>query len=158
MKLRMDPHLQIDMKFLGVDHGTVRIGLAVSDEMGMIATPLAVFRSKSTEDGIGYIISQAEVHDVGMIVVGMPLQLDGSPGQAADAVRKFADRLAGRTEIPIDFWDERMTTAQAERSMISADMTRKSRKKRIDAVAAQMMLQSYLDARRLSRKATTDER
>ncbi len=146
------------MKFLGVDHGTVRIGLAVSDEMGMIATPLAVVRIKSIADGIDHIISRVETHQVGMIVVGMPFRLDGSPGQAADAVRKFADQLAGRTEIPVDLWDERMTTVQAERSMIDADMTRKSRKKRIDAVAAQMMLQSYLDARRLSRKATTDER
>ena len=141
--------MQIDMKFLGVDYGKVRIGLAVSDEMGMIATPLAVFRSKSTEDSISHIISQAEMHQVGTIVVGMPVKLDGSLGLAAENVKKFADQLAGQTEIPIDFWDERMTTAQAERSMISADMTRKSRKKRLDAVAAQMMLQSYLDAKRL---------
>ena len=107
-----------------------------------------MLRNTSVEallDGLAAIVAEREVTD---IVVGLPLQLDGTEGPAAAEVRAFAAKLADRIEVPIEFWDERLSTVQAERAMLDADMTRAKRKKRRDKVAAQIFLQSYLDAHR----------
>jgi putative Holliday junction resolvase len=136
------------MKILGLDYGKARIGLAVSDESGVIATPLCVIERTSLEADLGRIAAAATQHQAARIAVGMPINLDGTRGLAARDVARFTELLAARVSIPIEPWDERLTTAQAERAMIDSDMSRRRRKQRIDAVAAQLMLQSYLDAGR----------
>ena len=136
------------MKMLGIDYGKARIGVAVSDESGLIATPLSVVGCTCIEADLSRIAELASQHEVDAVVVGMPLQLDGTPGLAAKAVQQFVDLLSERIDVPVEIWDERLSTAQAERAMIAADTSRKRRRERLDAVAAQMILQSYLDARR----------
>jgi len=134
------------MKHLGVDYGKARIGLAISDESGMIATPLLVIERTAPETDLARIAELVAEQKVERIVVGMPLALSGHAALAAETVRKFVEALSARVEVPLEVWDERLTTAQAERAMIAGEVSRKRRKKRIDAVAAQIMLQSYLDA------------
>ena len=135
-------------RILGIDYGRVRVGLALSDPLGITAQPLSVVSNTSPGallEELAHVISEREVTH---IVVGLPLKLDGTEGDAASEVRKFVNGLAERFGLPVGLWDERMTTAQAERAMIDADLSRAQRKKRRDKVAAQIMLQSYLDAHR----------
>lgn len=126
----------------------MRVGLAISDPLGIIAQPLSVVSNTSADallDALEHVISE---RGVTRIVVGLPLRLDGTEGEAASAVRIFADGLGQRFGVPVALWDERMTTAQAERAMLDADLSRAKRRKRRDKVAAQILLQSYLDAHR----------
>ena len=135
-------------RILGIDYGRVRVGLALSDALGLTAQPLDILRNTSIDalaDQIDAIITEREVT---LIVVGLPLQMDGEEGQAAEEVRRFAAKLGEQLAPPIEFWDERLSTAQAERAMLDADMSRAKRKKRRDKVAAQIFLQTYLDAHR----------
>lgn len=124
------------------------MGLALSDPLGITAQPLAVLESKSPEvllTDLGRIVSEREVTHV---VLGLPLKLDGTEGSAASEARTFAEELRRRLDVPVELWDERLSTVQAERAMLDADMSRTQRKKRRDKVAAQILLQSYLDAHR----------
>jgi len=124
------------------------VGLALSDPLGITAQPLAVLESKSPEvllTDLGRIVSEREVTHV---VLGLPLKLDGTEGSAASEARTFAEELRRRLDVPVELWDERLSTVQAERAMLDADMSRTQRKKRRDKVAAQILLQSYLDAHR----------
>ncbi|KPJ55860.1 MAG: hypothetical protein AMS16_03505 [Planctomycetes bacterium DG_58] len=133
---------------MGIDYGRVRVGLALSDPLGITAQPLAVLESKSPEvllTDLGRIVSEREVTHV---VLGLPLKLDGTEGSAASEARTFAEELRRRLDVPVELWDERLSTVQAERAMLDADMSRTQRKKRRDKVAAQILLQSYLDAHR----------
>jgi len=136
------------MKALGIDYGKARIGLAVSDDSGLLAAPLEVLQRTSPDADLERLAATAARLHVDHIIVGMPLQLDGTRGPAAGNVERFAAELSRRTEVPVELWDERLTTAQAERAMIDADASRRRRKQHLDAVAAQMMLQCYLDAHR----------
>ncbi len=128
------------MRILGVDHGTRRIGLAISDETGTIA------------QSIGYVASRAGVlrvaaeRDAGKLVVGVPRRLDGTASEQTERTLAFITALKAATELPVVGWDERLTTAQAERVLIEGNVRRKDRKEKIDQLAAQLMLQSYLDA------------
>ena len=132
-------------RVLGVDVGTVRIGLAVSDESRTVATPLAVVQ-RGARDMWQQLQMEVPSRDVRLAVVGLPLRLDGSDGDAARDARHFADALHERLHIDVELWDERFTTALAERHLISADMRRSKRRRTIDAVAAALLLQSWLDA------------
>jgi putative holliday junction resolvase len=131
------------MRILGVDHGTKRIGLAISDETGIIA------------QSIGYVASLAEVLELavkrgaGRIVCGVPRRLDGTASEQTDRALVFIAKLKAATTLPIVEWDERLTTAQAQRVLIEGNVRRKDRKEKIDQLAAQLMLQSYLDAQNL---------
>jgi putative Holliday junction resolvase len=130
---------------LGVDLGRARIGLALSDPLGLIAQPLAVLPSgrRRIED----VASAIDEHEVTIVVVGLPRLLSGAEGQAATDARAFAERLAAlRPDVRVELWDERLTTRQAERAMIEADVRREVRRARIDAVAAALILQGWLDA------------
>jgi putative Holliday junction resolvase len=124
-----------------VDPGKKRVGLAISDPGGTIATPLKVLQRRSLEQVLGDIASLCRQEEVGAIVVGHPLNMDGSHGPAAQDAEQLALRLAEATGLRVELWDERLSSVSAERSMLDADLSRVKRKRRIDKEAAQMILQ-----------------
>ena len=135
---------------LGIDVGTVRVGLAGSDETGTIATPLRTV-PRQPAARLWREVEQVVVDRLPeRIVVGLPLRLDGSEGDSAVDARGLAEQLHRRTGLPVEMWDERFTTVAAERSMIAAGQRRARRRETIDAVAATLLLQSWLDSRRTS--------
>ena len=133
-------------RILGIDFGTVRIGLALSDPLGMTAQPLEVIERRRVEP-IARIIELIAEHEVQRIVVGQPLRLDGTKGPASEAIEQFVAQLAERTPVPIEMWDERLSTKQAEQVMIAGGARRKTRKGNVDKIAAAVILMSYLEAR-----------
>ncbi len=134
-------------RILGLDIGTVRIGVALSDPLGLTAQPLEVILRKKT-DPVARVAALVTEHEVERIVVGYPLQLDGQPGLAVRAVDAFIAELEKAVSAPVERWDERLTTAAAERSMIEGGARRERRRESIDKIAAALLLQSYLDAKR----------
>ncbi len=134
-------------RVLGVDFGSRRIGLALSDVMGITACPLTVINRESNEKTfveLGRIIKE---QDISLIVVGDPLNMDGSSGVLTEDVRSFANKLQEKFNIDIKFIDERLTTLQANRILEEeADFSREKRKGLRDKVAAALILQSYLDS------------
>jgi len=131
---------------LGVDYGSVRIGLAISDPDRKIAFPLATYTRRNREQDARYFRELAEAEAIGQIVVGLPVHLSGREGTKSGEARAFGQWLAGVTGLPVVFWDERFTTVEAEGHLWSAGLTHKQRKARRDRVAAQILLQSFLDA------------
>ncbi|MDP8298408.1 MAG: Holliday junction resolvase RuvX [Candidatus Tantalella remota] len=134
------------MRVMGLDIGTKRIGVAVSDETGTIATGREVVQRKSTEFAVGRIREIVEEYNVQKIVVGLPVNMDGTEGERADDSRRFAGRLEEETDLAVELWDERLSTKEAEDIMIKADTSRAKRKMVIDKIAAQIILQGYLDS------------
>lgn len=134
------------MRILALDHGTVRIGVAVSDELRMLATPLQYIPAEPLSDFIERLRSLLREKEVGQIIVGMPRNMDGSMGPAADKVRQFIETLRSTVQVPIRTWDERLTTTQANRMLIQGNVRRKARKQVVDKMAAAILLQSYLDS------------
>jgi putative Holliday junction resolvase len=136
---------------LGLDVGTKTVGMALSDVTRSIATPYdTVRRTKFTADAKS-IRDVVETNGVGALVIGLPLHLDGSEGRRAQSTRAFARNLAAHVEVPMVFWDERLSTAAVERHLIEADASRKRRAEVIDRMAAAYILQGALD--RLKRLA-----
>jgi putative holliday junction resolvase len=134
------------MRILALDHGTVRIGVAVSDELGMIARPLEFIPAEPAAGFLERLKQLVAEHEVGRILVGMPRNMDGSYGPAAEKVREFV-RLLGETfSIPIQTWDERLTSVQAHRMLREASVKGAKQRKKVDQMAAAILLQSYLDA------------
>lgn len=133
-------------RLLGIDYGRVRMGLAVSDPERKIASPLATYRRRSAKDDARYLQEVIEREEIGALVLGLPVHLDGRDSAMASEVRRFAKWLAATTGLPCLFWDERYTSIDAEASLWSAGLTHRRRKDRRDRVAAQMLLQAYLDA------------
>jgi putative Holliday junction resolvase len=129
-----------------VDYGSVRIGLAVSDPERRMAFPLEVRERRGAEADAAFFRALVEREEVGAVVVGLPVHLDGREGAKAVEARKFGAWLAAQTGVPLTFCDERFTTVQAESALWQAGLTHKRRKERRDKVAAQMLLQAYLDA------------
>lgn len=132
------------MRILALDHGTVRIGVAISDEMQMIAQPVQYIDAVPPNKIVDYIRSEWE-GKLELILVGMPRNMDGSYGPAAEKVKAFVDLLKESISTPIRTWDERLTSAQANRVMIEADVRRDKRKQKVDSMSAAILLQSYLD-------------
>ena len=129
---------------MGLDVGGKRTGVAVSDELGIIATPVQfVLRGARDRDEFRRL---AERFSITKIVAGLPSTLSGREGFQAQAARAYADSLAEDLGLPLDYWDERLTSTIAERRMVEAGLNRNQRKERIDAIAAAVMLQGYLDA------------
>lgn len=136
------------IRALGLDPGSKRIGVAVSDLSGTIASPLVVVqRSRSKEHDLHEIADLAREEEAEVIVVGLPLNMDGSRGPAARAATGFAKALATLVDVPVEMHDERRTTVTADESMIAAGLDAVQRRQRVDKVAAAIMLQSWLDAR-----------
>jgi putative Holliday junction resolvase len=138
--------MKVKGRLLGVDYGTVRIGLAVSDPDRIIASPLATYTRQETESDARYFLELVESESIVGLVVGLPVHLSGREGQKAAEARAFGDWLAKLTGLPLVFYDERFTTVQAESALWEAGLTHKRRKDRRDRVAAQMLLQAYLNA------------
>ena len=135
------------MRILGIDYGRRRIGLAISDIDEIIATPLDTLEITSLNEAVTKIAGICKVEQVNRIVVGLPLNMNGTKGELALEVESFADSLKTQVGVTVETWDERLTSRQAERLLIDADMTRARRKQVKDKLAAQLILQSYLDAR-----------
>jgi putative Holliday junction resolvase len=136
------------IRALGIDPGTKRIGLAVSDRSGTIASPLLVLqRSRSRTHDLAELARVAREEEVDVIVMGLPLNMDGSEGPSAKAAIAEARRLATLVDVPIELHDERLTTVSADRSMLAAGLDAVERRSRVDKVAAAIMLQSWLDRR-----------
>ena len=141
----LPPHLGRDARLLGLDVGTKTIGMALSDVTRSVATPFdTIRRSKFTADA-KTIREVVEKNQVGALVIGFPLNLDGSEGPRAQSTRAFARNLAAHVTVPMVFWDERLSTAAVERHLIEADASRKRRAEVIDRMAAAYILQGALD-------------
>jgi putative Holliday junction resolvase len=136
------------MRLLGVDPGARRIGLALSDEDGEIASPHSTVQVQGQERALREVAAAAARLEVGCVVVGLPLRLDGSEGEASRRARQFAQRLGELTQLPIVMWDERLTTLSAERALAEAGVRGSKQRQLVDRVAAALLLQSYLDAQR----------
>lgn len=127
---------------LGIDVGDKRIGLALSDPMGVLASPLTIIDGSDETAAVKAIADIIEQHQVGQIIVGLPRSMDGSVGRQAEKVKAFVEKLRNHTEVPVEFRDERLSTVSAKRLML---MVGKPVKSGVDAVAAALILQSYLD-------------
>ena len=137
------------MRVLGVDYGEKRIGLAVSDDGEVVALPLEVVDRGGEIVGDSRQIARiAKSEDCGRIVVGMPMNLKGERGPAAQQAERFVKTLRNQTPLPVVVWDERLSTAQANRSLLAADVSRAGRRGNVDKIAAALILQNYLDAQR----------
>ncbi len=136
------------MRVLGVDAGERRIGLAVSDGSGLIASPLDVLTLEGDEDPVERVLECARKVDAECIVVGMPIDLRGEQGVAAQKMDEFVQKLRSATDLPVEVSDERMTSAVAVRAMQEAGLTERDRRGQVDKVAAALILQTWLDRRR----------
>ncbi|WP_349407971.1 Holliday junction resolvase RuvX [Pseudalkalibacillus sp. SCS-8] len=135
------------MRKLGLDVGTKTVGIALSDALGWTAQGIETYRRKGDLDqDIGYIKELIEKHDVDQVVVGLPKNMNGTIGPSGEMCQEFAKQIEERLNITTVLWDERLTTAAAERMLIDADVSRKKRKGVIDKMAAVLILQSYLDS------------
>jgi putative Holliday junction resolvase len=133
---------------MGLDVGEKRIGVALSDPLGIIASALTVVERKTDEAALKQIIELVRENEVERIVVGLPRSLDGSLGKQAQSVQHFIESLKGCTQLSIVTWDERLSTVAAERALLEMGMKRDKRKKRRDSLAASFILQGYLDRER----------
>jgi putative holliday junction resolvase len=136
------------MRLLALDIGEKRIGVAVSDPSGTVATPLTVLDAARTLATGADLVRLVEEYDVGTVVVGLPLSMDGGEGPQAQRVRRAASRLAGFLRVPLEFADERLSSVQASKALGAGGVTSKQARGSVDKIAASIFLQSYLDARR----------
>lgn len=144
-------------RIVGIDYGMARIGLSFSDPTKLIAMPITVFPcEKKVEKTVEKLIAFLQDHaskfeyEIESFVVGLPLLLSGKQGLLADEVNYFVEELKKKSPLPVIFWDERLTTVQAERTLQQSSLTRKKRAKVVDVVSAVIILQNYLDSQRMS--------
>ena len=133
------------MRVLGLDVGDRRIGVALSDPLGLTAQPLIVLERRGLAKDLEALCAMVQRHDVEAVIVGLPLTLRGERGVQAEKVASFSDALRRRVAVPVQFIDERFTTAQGERALREMGASRGQRKRVIDQVAAQLILQQFLD-------------
>lgn len=134
------------MRIIGLDVGEKRIGVAISDPLGITAQGAGVITRKKLEDDINEIKRYVDEYKADSVVVGMPLNMDGTEGKSAQKVAEFVETLSSALKIPLATYDERLSTKESEKFLISCDVSRKKRKRVIDTIAAQLILQSYLDS------------
>ena len=146
-----------NQRLLGMDLGTKTIGLALSDAGRSIATAWQTVKRSKFQKDADTLLSLCDSENIGGLVLGLPLNMDGSEGPRSQATRAFARNLATRTDLPLAFWDERLSTIAAERVMIEADMSRKKRAQKIDAAAAAFILQGALDRLQAMRRNAQTE-
>ncbi len=143
-----EPQFPAYGRLIGVDYGTKRIGLSVASPDRKYASPLEIYHRRTEPLDVRYFKSIVEEYRPVGFVVGLPIHVGGDESQKSHEARLFGKWLQGFTELPIEFWDERYTSSVAEDYLLAAELTRKQRKKKIDMVAAQIILQAYLDAHR----------
>ena len=136
----------------GLDLGTKTIGVAISDRLLTVATPTETIRRRKFTLDTEALLALVTAREVGGLILGLPRNMDGSEGPRCQSTRAFARNLTRLTELPIGFWDERLSTVAAERALLEADATRKRRKEVIDQVAASYILQGVLDRLRYLRQ------
>lgn len=134
------------MRILALDHGTKRIGVAVSDELRVIAQPLEYIAAEPFAGVLERLRQLIREREVGLILVGMPRNMDGSYGPAALKVQEFVAALRDALTVPVRTWDERLTSVQANRFLTQAEVRGRERRTKVDKTAAAILLQSYLDA------------
>ncbi len=139
------PRLPTEARLLGLDVGTKTIGMALSDVTRSVATPYQTIRRTKFTTDAKTILKVIETNQVGALLIGLPLNMDGSEGPRAQSTRAFARNLARLVDVPLVFWDERLSTAAVERHLIEADASRKRRAQVIDRMAAAYILQGALD-------------
>jgi putative Holliday junction resolvase len=140
------------VRILGLDVGEKNIGVAVSDPLGVTAQPVATVRRASREKDLAAIAALVREYGVGEVVVGLPLRLDGREGPEAERIRRWGEHLERHLGLPVRYWDERLTTVEAEQTLLAADLSRRRRRRTVDRTAACLILQGYLDRhRQLSR-------
>ncbi|HHX49019.1 MAG TPA: Holliday junction resolvase RuvX [Clostridiales bacterium] len=135
------------MKVLALDVGDVRIGLATSDPLGIIASGYETYTRQGENADIQYLKDFIKKNAIELVVIGLPINMDGTFGERVEIVKNFANKLLEEVQIDIVFQDERLTTVQAEKMLIRHGVKRKKRKKVIDKVAATIILQAYLDSK-----------
>lgn len=133
------------MKIIGLDIGTVRIGIATSDIMEILASAHSVYRRKSFNEDVRHVAELVTNLNAGAVVIGLPLKMDGSEGQSVAMAREFGEALKEQVSVQVVYQDERLSTVSAERILIESGMRREKRKDTIDSVAATIILQTYLD-------------
>lgn len=143
------------MKTLCLDLGAKRVGVAISDSMGITAQALATLKRENDAAMVQAVKDIVREEKVSELIIGLPLNMDGSRGPQAENAASFANYLSERISVPVKLWDERMSTLEVERVMIKAGTSRQKRKKKIDQLAAQVILQSYLNSK--SRERTRGE-
>ena len=136
------------MRLMGLDIGEKRIGVALSDPEHILARGLRVVRRRSRKADMALMASLVEEHEVDKIIVGHPLRLDGRAGEQARRIESYAADLGAALGIPVVLWDESYSTRRAREAMIEAGRRRKERRQRLDAVAAAVILQDYMDSAR----------
>jgi putative Holliday junction resolvase len=136
------------MKILGLDFGTRRIGVAVSDGLLITAQGRGPVSAEDTARAIAAIRNIIKEEGVGEVVVGLPLNMNGTHSEKTEETLRFIEGLSRAVDIPVRTWDERLTSVQAERILLEGDVSRAGRRKRSDRIAAQLILQSYLDSRK----------
>ena len=136
------------MRYLCLDLGSKRIGVAVSDQTGLIATPVGAIPVSNRQQALQEVLRYIQKEEAGALVIGLPLHMNGEEGIEANRAREFARQLSKFTDLPIDFMDERLTSVEAERLMQEAGIKREKRRALIDARAAAIILQTYLDSKR----------
>lgn len=134
------------MRILAIDHGTKRMGIAVSDELKMLAQPVEFIPAEPFAEFLARLKELLQEKEVELILVGLPRNMNGSYGPAALKVQEFVAALKGAVTVPIKTWDERLTSAQANRFLIQGNVRRQDRKEKVDKMAAAILLQSYLDS------------
>ena len=139
------------MRILGLDVGSKTIGVAISDPLGWTAQGIDTIRRKNKEQDIELVHKICKDYGVETIVVGLPKNMNGTIGESGEKALEFAELLKEKTGLPIEMWDERLTTVAAHRAMLEADLSRGKRKKIVDKVAATYVLKGYLDKLRLSK-------
>jgi putative Holliday junction resolvase len=132
-------------KILAIDFGMKRLGLAISDEHKKIAFPHTTIRVKNRREMFEDILRILDQQRIGLIIVGLPLHMNGTESALCENVRQFAETLRSKSEIPVDLFDERLTSVFAEKAMLEGDLSRKKRRKVQDKLAATILLQGYLD-------------
>ncbi len=136
------------IRILGLDLGEKRIGVALSDALGLTAQGMMVLARQGLAADLDRIVQLAQEHQVQEIVIGLPRHMDGHLGEGAAVVLEWAAELQRRLGVPVHTWDERLTTLQAEKVLLSADVSRRKRRQVIDKMAASLILQAFLDQRR----------
>lgn len=133
-------------RVLGLDYGERRIGLALSDPSGTVATPWRVLTVDTPALAVREIVEGLAEKGVERVVIGLPLRMDGGSGPAVDKARAFGDLLVAATRVPVTYWDERFSTVSAQQALLEGGARRRRRKEVVDKLAAQIFLQHYLDA------------
>lgn len=136
------------MRILGIDYGTKRLGIAISNDKETMALPHSVIETEDFEKKLSAICDIARSENIGKIVMGIPYKYDGSLGERAKTVLAFTEALKKELSLPVETYDERLSTVESEEKLREVKMSRQDKRKRINAVAAQIILQRYLDSQK----------